>query len=190
MKRLIVLILILSGLIGCTAVKKSGTYTNNSRHVSSGQIDSTKNFQNDSIVADKTKTTVTDKSTTDTDINSSKGNFSNSIIYFFDTSKPVNLETGLPPITSIFDTRSGFFQNIQISKHQKKALQSEIENNIRKEYENKLDIQSREYQKNIDKLNMKLKEKQAPTNEWQLVLLGSFFTLVIILLFKLKKLLF
>ncbi|NMA84848.1 MAG: hypothetical protein GX962_13415 [Epulopiscium sp.] len=190
MKRLIVLILILSGLIGCTAVKKSGTYTDNSRHASTSKEDIVSKQKNDSTVTDKTKTTVTDKSTTETDINSSKGNFSNSIIYFFDTSKPANLTTGLPPVSSIFDTRSGFFQNMQISEYQKKALKSEIENNIRKEYENKLDIQTREYQNNIDKLNMKLKEKQAPTNEWRLVLLGSFFTLVIILLFKLKKLLF
>lgn len=190
MKRLIVLILILSGLIGCTTVKKSGTYTDKSRHASTSQQDSISRSKNDSTVIEKTKTTVTDNSITERDIYSSKGDFHNSIIYFFDTSKPANFETGLPPVSSIFDTRSGFFQNTQFSEHQKKAIQAEIQNDIRKEYDNKLDIQAREYQKNIDKLNIKLKKKQNPVASLKFVLLGSAITLIFILLFKIKKFLF
>ena len=190
MKRLIFITLILSGLIGCTALKKSGNFTNNSRYTSTERTDSAAISRNDSTIIDKSKTTITDKSETETEVKKSEGSFSNSIVYFFDTSRPVDLVTGLPPVSSIFDNRSGTYANTQFSAHQKNSIRTEIENDIRKEFENILDIQTKNHKKTVDNLNQELKQKENTVSKMKLILIGSIATFVIILLFTVRKLLF
>lgn len=189
MKRLILIILILSGLIGCTA-KKYGNFTNNSRYTSTERTDSNAISRTDSAVTDKTKAVITDQSEIETEVNTIRGNYTNSIIYLFDTSQPADKETGLPPVSSIFDTRSGDFLNIEFSERQINNLRLAIDNDIRKEYENKLEVEKSNYHKNIDILNQELKEKEKPVLQWKLLFLGSVITIVIILAFKAKKMFF
>lgn len=186
MKRLLVILLILSGIIGCTGTKKTSTFADNSRHASTERTDSTARSRNDSTSIDKSKTTVTDQSETKTEGSKTESSFSNSIIYFFDTSRPVNSFTGLPPVSSIYDNRTGANSNTQFSQSEIKDIRTEIENNIRKEFENSLEVRTKDLKNTVDKLDQKLKESESTVSQMKLILIGSVVLLIIILIFIIK----
>lgn len=187
MKRLIIILLILSGLIGCTCTKKTIKTTDNSQITAVEKTEQKSTAENDSLIEDKTKTVVSSASEKATETNNKESTVTKTVTTFFDTSKPINQETGKPPVSSIFEATTENNTNTQISEHQKDVLLAEIENDLRKEYENRYNEIISNYQKMVKDLKLKLSEKEKPESPWKPLLIGAAIPVFFYFLFWIRK---
>ncbi len=187
MKRILILIFILSGLAGCTAHKKASRETDESKTNVTTKTEINTSASNDSSLTDKTKTVVSSVSEKETETTKKENTVTKNVTTNFDTSKPVNPTTGKPPVASISETTSENISNTQTSEALKNSLRTEIENNIRKEYENKYDETISGYQTMVEKLNIKLAQKEKPVEKWKLILVGAGIPVFFYLVFWIRK---
>ena len=157
--RLFLFILILSGLIGCTA-QKSLTEIDRSKSDKVKNLQETTKSMNDSSIVENTKTIVNQSSTKESEVSKNENTVTKNTTTNFDTSKPIDPGTGKPPVASISETTSEKTSNTRFSEAQINNIRTEIEIDVRREYENRHDNIISSYQSLIEKLNRKSDVKE------------------------------
>lgn len=185
MKRLILIILILSGLIGCAGSKKS-TLTDKSKTDTKIKTSGTMVGKLDSTVTDKTKTVVTSGSESIRMENENLKENKNSRMWFFDTSKPLTL-SGLPPVNAMYDTNYSLEKNTQFSEAQKNEIITEIQNDIKKNFESYFESKFDSLANILQKNNIKTVDIEKKPANWKFFIAGMILPLLANLIILLRK---
>lgn len=171
MKKHIIILIILSGSLGCVPSKKT-TLTDKSKADTEINKSGTVKLSIDSIFSDNTKTVEALQTDKNRDEIKTENTVVKNTTTNYDTSKPVDPGTGKPPISSISETTSEKNTNTRISETEMQRIRKEIESDIRLEYESRYNAKVDSIARTNEQNNIKQTEKEKEPKPLKLFIAG------------------